>query len=356
MLFEFLLCFSLSYSSCDVLTGQSFDGSGVDYRSISNKCYIITDCIFANTQTSTSGGAIAISGIDTYAIVHDCVFDKCTTKTQGGCIYFSGNRIETFRCCVLNCSARYSSAFLISEISVLASDDGLTSVDMVSCSNCVMNMNAVSSSNLDAKISNMNVTRCMATMVSVGFEFVNPRHSKAQFFDFSYNDGKAEDNAMIYVHTSFTSDENCIINYGNIVGNTASKGGYIFNFIYPVTVSNVICMKNPRKIISAIRFTVLFDSCVFDLAESLTDVAEETNCRFNTHTSTYQITLLDDCGVTAKQFLSRIWKENSENNMAWIIVGVCLTVLSVFAIIGIVLYTRYKQNNSKEYDNYLSIQ
>lgn len=258
--------------------------------SISNYCFTILDSIFLSCMSETSGGAISIHCSNSYGAVHECTFVNCQSKTQGGCIFFSGTSFETFRCCAINCSTRYSSMFLKTEIAGTGPKNTL--VDMISILSSTSQFNALSTKNGEATYTNINLTKSRSSASILAIELTEMDNAEVAYFTFQDNKGDYKGNAIFYVLNEI-SESVKVIHHGNFIKNTCMNGGYLFSFVSEGTISDCIFLDNSRSILTALRYYVTFISCVFDGAETQTEFQTVQNCQFLTETSTWQFTMMD---------------------------------------------------------------
>ena len=291
-------------------------------------------------MSDSSGGAISIHCRPSYGIVHECTFVRCQTKAQGACIYFSGSTLESFRCCCINCSARYNAMFSSSQHTVQSDIGKHTTIDMLSVFSSTSQTNAVSTQNGDTRITNINLTKSRSTGTILAIEFTDIPHGEISYFTFNDNKGDTRDSSIIYVLDDI-SETSKIIHHGNFIKNTCANGGYLFNFIALGTVSDCIFKDNARATLFAIRYCVTFISCVFDGAESKTDFQTFKSCQFLTETSTMEFTMMDcDASIFNHQKLNLYLADDKNNFIVHFnAFGYVTIFLGIVVLLSVIIYT-----------------
>ncbi|OHT05727.1 hypothetical protein TRFO_05898 [Tritrichomonas foetus] len=339
----FFLVFS-SLSAYNVYQGETI----TDHLNfIENSIINVVDCFFLMINSDVSGGAMRMSGDNIYAIVRDSSFVECISKQQAACIYFSGNRIETFRCCSINCTSRYCATFLSSELSILLRNSRML-CDMTTVYNGYTQIDALQGKNNEVAVTNLNVSKSTASQSVLAVEFINVNKGRLAFFNIEKNTARSDTSCLIYCHQEDYPEQH-LIEYGNIVDNKGINGGYIFSFICETTVRNVICNNNLRMIVQAIIYHVTFDSCIFDGAATLTDVVTATNCQFMTETATYDFPYASCNCFADNGFVSlKLSKQNNVSEKTWIIAGVTLFVTATVVVAIIATKNKQKKNEEEE--------
>ena len=329
---------------CEIITGQTFN-TQFERKPSTDYCFAILNSIFMDIISETSGGAIAIrNGVST-GVIHDCTFIQCQSKAQAACIYFSGLNLETFGCCSVNCTTRYSSMFLSSQ---LKDTKQRTVVDMLTIDGSSSQENAISLHNGHALLTNINMTNSLVYGTLLALELTDIESPEVAYTNFVNNKGDVRDNSIIYLLTEFTESTQ-VFHHGNYIKNTCTNGGYIFNAVALTHISDSVFQNNSRTPLQVIRYYVTFESCVFDGAEIRTDFETITNCQFLTGTSPLEFTLQNCSDISGNLKLS---STNKEYIVKFSSYGYVLMVVGIVALVAIIsmIIVKTKQNHHTEED------
>ncbi|KAK8888650.1 hypothetical protein M9Y10_033382 [Tritrichomonas musculus] len=342
LLFSFF--FTLSLSDCEMVYGLRFNTT-FDRSSISNYCFNVISSIFVSCMSETSGGAISIHCSKSYGVVHECTFVYCQSKVQGACIYFSGNRIETFRNCVLNCTSRFNAMFLSSQLAVSGGE--ATIVDMLTVFGSSSQTNAVSHKNGDVLITNFNLTKSKASASILAMEINDAEDTDVSYFTFVNNTGNAKSNSIIYIHNDICESTK-YVHHGNLIKNTCLNGGYLFSFIDDGAISDCIFKDNSRSVLTAFRYYVTFISCVFDGSEAHTEFLTYQSCQFLTETATMHFTFIE-CPDKAPDLKLNLVKDKEQNQIISLsTTGYTLVVIGIVALLAIIITILVKAKKNRE--------
>lgn len=347
LFFSLLLALISSTNDCEMIYGSTFNTT-LSRTSFTNNCFTVLDSLFVSCMSETSGGAISIHCRSSYGIIHECTFVYCQSKVQGGCIFFSGSNIEAFRCCCLNCTTRYSSMFLSTEINGEGKQNTLC--DMITIVSSSSQFDAISSKNGDAYYTNLNLTESKVTSTILAIELTECDEVEICYFNFVNNKGDTKGNSIMYILNDF-SETNKQIHHGNVIKNTCKNGGYLFSFVSEVTITDCIFDDNSRSILTAIRYYVTFVNCVFDGAESRTEFQTLKNCQFLTETATWQITMME-CDDKVPQLSSNLGNNKKVHIIKLSTVGYVLVAVGIVSLLAIILFIIiYAKKNENVEDN-----
>lgn len=334
LLFSIFLAFVFSENDCEMIYGSTFNTT-LTRSSIANYCFTIVDSIFLSCMSDTSGGAISIHCTGSYGAIHECTFVYCQSKAQGGCVFFSGTNLEAFRCCCINCTSRYSSMFLKTEISNYGPQNTLC--DMITILSSTSQFNAISSKNGNAAYTNINMTKSRASSQILAFELTELENVEVAYINLKDNKGDTKNNAIIYVLNEL-SENNHLIHHGNFIKNTCINGGFLFSFASEGTISDCIFIDNSRSILTAVRYYVTFVSCVFDGAESKTEFQTIKSCQFLTETSTWQFTMMD-CNNKVNQLKFELGNQNKKVHIIQLKgVGYVAVVIGIICLLATIIF------------------